>query len=96
MQRSVRTALVGLAAVALSATHASAQVFGFSGTIFSWIAPTTSTYLITARGAQGGHGTTSGSVYVGGRGATVGASFSLTAGTVLSLAVGGTGSSYSD
>jgi Glycine rich protein len=76
-------ALAGLAAPAMRA-----DTFAYTGTYVSWIVPTTGTYVITAIGAQGGAGESS---YVGGLGAEIEGTFSLTAGSVLWIAVGGQG-----
>ena len=96
MQKFLRLASLATAVTLTLAGTAGAQVFGYSGSLTSWTAPTTGTYFITALGAQGGHGTASSDPFVGGRGAKIGGLFSFTAGTTLSLAVGGMGSSYAD
>ena len=59
--------------------------FLFSGTLVTYTVPVTSTYQILAIGAQGGG--------IGGLGASISGDFSLTAGEILQIAVGGTGGS---
>ena len=68
------------------------QTFGFTGTIVTWAAPTTSSYFITAIGAQGGYGPQDLSGKRGGRGALMGGLFSFTAGDLLLVAVGASSS----
>jgi hypothetical protein len=80
------------ALAALAAPAMRADTFAYTGTIVSWTVPTTGTYLITAIGAQGGEGTDC-CGFVGGLGAEIEGTFSLTAGTVLEIAVGGEGQS---
>ncbi len=76
--------------LAITATAASAApvTFSYTGGFQSYTASTTGLYNILAFGAQGG----SGSGGFGGGGADIGADFTLTAGEVLRIAVGGTGS----
>lgn len=62
----------------------------YSGIIATYTIQTTGTYDITAFGAQGG---SSGPDNVGGDGAEIGGDFTLTAGTVLTVVVGGEGTS---
>ena len=81
-----------LAALALAAPVMRADSFTYSGVLQSWIAPVTGTYRITVVGAQGGEGPGC-CGYVGGLGAEMAGTFSLTAGSVLEIAVGGQGQS---
>jgi len=62
--------------------------------IQQWTVPVTGTYTITAAGAQGG--TNTADSYLGGNGATMSGTFSLTAGTVIDVVVGqrGMGNGY--
>jgi MYXO-CTERM domain-containing protein len=80
------TAVVAFAAAA----PANALTFNYTGSIVTWVAPTTGTYEIVATGAQGGLGTAVPNVS-GGLGALIGGYFTLTGGTVLEIAVGGMG-----
>src|SRR6266446_1398769 len=87
------TAFLGLAASG-SAARAVPFDFTYTGSPVTFTVPTTDTYQILAYGAQGGNsGTFSGGVGVGGRGAEIGGVFSLTAGEILQIAVGGAGMS---
>jgi hypothetical protein len=81
-----------LAALALAAPVMRADSFTYDGILQSWIAPVTGTYRITVVGARGGEGTGC-CGYVGGLGAEMAGTFSLTAGSVLEIAVGGRGAS---
>ncbi len=87
----VGTAFLGLAGSG-SAAKAVPFDFTYSGSLINFTIPTTDTYQILAFGAQGG-GTagTQGSPGSGGLGAEIGGDFSLTAGEVLQIAVGGAG-----
>jgi hypothetical protein len=85
------TAFLGLAAAGLAA-QANPLDFTYTGSLVDFTAPTTGTYQILAFGAQGGSGPPfAGLVGVGGRGAEIGGDFSLTAGEILQIAVGGAG-----
>jgi hypothetical protein len=84
------TAFLGLAASG-SAARAVPFDFTYTGSLVTFTVPTTDTYQILAFGAQGGNGTFNGFVGVGGRGAEIGGDFSLTAGEILQIAVGGAG-----
>src|SRR6266404_8302254 len=85
-----RATLLALAATE-PAAHATLFDFTFSGNLVIFTIPTTDTYQILAFGAQGGNGTFFSFVGVGGRGAEIGGDFSLTAGEILQIAVGGAG-----
>ena len=78
------TAFLALAA-SLSTAKADPIVFDFTGSVVSFMVPTTGTYQILALGAQGG----SVSNGPGGRGAEIGGNFNLNAGEILRIAVGG-------
>jgi len=67
----------------------SSLTFNYTGSITTWTVPLTGTYRIEAWGAQGGHGRNG--TYTGGLGARMRGDFSLTAGTVLKILVGGQG-----
>lgn len=94
MKRVVLTTTVffGLAA---SGAPAGAVPFDFTFTrsLVTFTVPTTAIYQILAFGAQGGSGNFGGTIGAGGRGAEIGGDFSLTAGEVLQIAVGGAGGS---
>jgi hypothetical protein len=84
--------------LATSVMGASAVPFDFTytGSLVTFTVPTTDTYQVLAFGAQGGSASISDQfgdfVGVGGRGAEIGGDFSLTAGEILQVAVGGAGS----
>jgi hypothetical protein len=82
------TAFLGLAASG-SAARAVPFDFMYTGSLVTFMVPTTDTYQILAFGAQGGNITRTGTG--GGLGAEIGGVFSLTAGEVLEIAVGGAG-----
>jgi hypothetical protein len=81
-----------LMAIAASGSPARAVpfVFTYTGSLVTFVVPTTATYQILAFGAQGGSGALG--LGAGGRGAEIGGGFSLTADEVLQIAVGGAGS----
>ena len=88
-------AFLGLAA---SGSGARATLFDstYSGSLIDFTVPTTDIYQILAFGAQGGSGTCSFGcapvdIGAGGLGAEIGGDFTLTAGEVLQIAVGGAG-----
>jgi hypothetical protein len=85
-----RLLLAGTAVLALavsgSAAHAQRFNFTYTGKLVTFTVPETGTYQILAFGAQGGSDPFTGA---GGRGAEIGGNFSLTAGEVLQIAVGG-------
>jgi hypothetical protein len=66
--------------------------FDYSGALATYTIPTTASYDIVVYGAQGG-GTSGG---YGGYGAEIGGDFTLLAGTVLGIVVGGAGGSALD
>src|SRR5947207_14515050 len=87
------TALLGFAASG-SAARAVPIDFTFTGSVVTFTVPTTGSYQILAFGAQGGNSEIrAGSFGVGGLGAQIGGDFSLTAGEILQIAVGGSGGS---
>ena len=83
--------LAGIAVVALVVWQPAARAtpfdFTYSGNIVGFTVPNTDTYRILAFGASGGEGFVGG----GGGGAEIGGDFSLMAGEVLQIAVGGRG-----
>ena len=87
--------LAGTTLLALSASIGAAAAapitFGYTGSLQTFTVPTTGLYNILAFGADGGNGA-KGAVG-GGIGAEVGGDFSLTAGEMLQIAVGGAGGS---
>jgi len=91
--KSLRIGALALATLSLPAL-AAPVVFGYSGAMQSFTAAVAGTYVVTAVGAQGGHGTIDGGSFVGGRGASITGSFDLAAGDTFWLAVGGEGSSF--
>src|SRR5690348_3057936 len=88
--------LAGAAVAALAASHPAAHadpiVFDYTGSVVPFTVPGTGTYQILAFGAQGGNVSCLGMVGTGGRGAEIGGDFSLAAGEILQIAVGGSGS----
>src|ERR1700752_891306 len=84
-------ALLALVAQA-STARATPFVFAYTGSLVDFTIPTTDTYQILAFGAQGGSFTFADILSPGGLGAEIGGDFSLTAGEVLQIAVGGAGS----
>jgi len=87
--KQIMLAGVSLLALSVASSGADAAAITYSGAIAHWTAPTTGTYDIVAYGAQGGPGGNPNAV--GGLGAEMGGYFRLTAGTVLSIVVGGQG-----
>jgi hypothetical protein len=85
---------ISLAALLAWAPSASAATFpfDFTGMVQTFTVPMTGAYQILAFGAQGGSGGATGAG--GGLGAEIGGDFSLTAGEMLGIYVGGAGSSY--
>src|SRR6266446_157627 len=67
--------------------------FRYTGNLVTFTVPSTDLYKILAFGAQGGDGVTSSppAFGAGGRGAEIGGDFSLIAGEILQIAVGGAG-----
>jgi PEP-CTERM motif len=88
------TALLGLA-VSGSAARAVPIDFMYTGSLVTFMVPASDIYQILAFGAQGGIGTFGNGVGAGGRGAEIGGDFSLSAGEILQIAVGGAGSDNS-
>jgi len=64
--------------------------FTFTGSLVTFTVPTTDNYQILAFGAQGGNSSLFG-IGAGGGGAEIGGDFTLTAGEMLQIAVGGAG-----
>ena len=84
------TAFLGLAASGLAA-RATPFDFTYTGSLVTFTVPTTDSYQILAFGAQGGSAISGNLIGPGGLGAEIGGDFSLTAGEVLQIAVGGVG-----
>lgn len=79
----------GTSALALATgTADAATLFSYTGTIQTWVAPTTGLYDLSAWGAPGGM-----SNNLSGKGAIVSARFLISAGASLNLVVGGAGGS---
>jgi hypothetical protein len=98
MKRLLLGATSFLALVALDAIATAAPIdFTYTGSLVTFTVPTTDSYQILAFGAQGGNSGTfinpfgQSSVGAGGLGAEIGGDFSLTAGEILQVAVGGAG-----
>jgi PEP-CTERM motif len=91
---STGTALLGLAATG-SAACAEPIDFNYTGSLVDFTVPTTGTYQILAFGAQGGSVPFGNATGPGGLGAEIGGDFSLSAGEVLQIAVGGAGTNGS-
>ena len=70
----------------LFAPPAAADLFNYTGSVQTFTAPVAGQYQITADGASGGNG-----ILHGGFGAEIGGTFTLTAGEILSIYVGGEG-----
>jgi PEP-CTERM motif len=92
--------LGGATALALAASEPAARAvpfdFPFTGNLVTFKVPATDSYQILAFGAQGGNvspAVIGGTVGTGGLGAEIGGDFSLTAGEILQIAVGGAGMS---
>jgi hypothetical protein len=85
------TAFLGPAASG-SAARAVPIDFTFTGSLVTFIVPTSGLYQILAFGAQGGSVTPFSITAPGGRGAEIGGDFSLMTGEFLTIAVGGAGS----
>jgi hypothetical protein len=81
--------LLAILAAAASASAAT-TTFSYTGAVVDFTAPTTGDYEITAYGAQGG-GSEQISHATGGKGAEIRGTFTLTAGEILEIAVGGVG-----
>ena len=83
--------LAGISLLAIFGWHPAARAtpidFTFTGNIVGFIVPNTDTYQILAFGAGGGDSEEAGP----GGGAEIGGDFSLSAGEVLQIAVGGRG-----
>lgn len=88
------TALLGLAA-SEPAAHAQRFEFDYTSSLVPFTVPINGIYQIVAFGAQGGDGfyfnVFSSGFSAGGKGAEIGGNFTLTAGEVLQIAVGGAG-----
>ncbi|HYZ42273.1 MAG TPA: autotransporter, partial [Stellaceae bacterium] len=80
-------AVAGAAPVA----HAQRIAFTYTGSLVTFTVPITGSYQILAFGAQGGESIAGQSPGAGGLGAEIGGEFSLTAGEILQIAVGGAG-----
>jgi hypothetical protein len=78
-----------LCCASLAPLPALADVFTFTGSVQQFTAPTTGFYDIVAFGASGGNGNTS-----GGLGAEMGGDFTLMAGEILDIYVGGVGQTF--
>src|SRR5689334_16512634 len=86
--------LAGVSLVVLSATAgATPTTFGFTGGFQTFTTPATGLYDILAFGAQGGTGNPGGGVDISANhlGAEIGGQFTLTAGEMLTIAIGGKG-----
>ena len=95
-----RLLLAGAAFLGLAASGSGARAtlfdFTYSGSLIDFTVPTTDMYQILAFGAQGGSGTCGlgcapVDIGAGGLGAEIGGDFTLTAGELLQIAVGGAG-----
>jgi hypothetical protein len=86
---ALKSQIAAFCALAIGVVAAKAETYNYSGALVTFDVLTTGTYDITAYGAQGG---TSVNGNAGGLGAEIGGDFSLTAGEVLDIIVGGQGS----
>ena len=89
--------LAGAAVLGFTASGSVANAvpidFTYTGSLVDFTVPITGTYQILAFGAQGGNAIGSNVVGMGGSGAEIGGTFTLTASEVLQIAVGGAGGS---
>jgi hypothetical protein len=89
--------LAGTALLAIAVSHSAVKAapivfdFTYTGSLVTFMVPTTDTYQILAFGAQGGTVTIQTGTGAGGGGAEIGGDFSLAAGEMLQIAVGGSG-----
>ena len=95
MLHSLKSLVAAAAALPAITASASTITFDYTGSIVSWTVPATGQYEITAVGANGGIGHASRDSAPGGRGAIIGGTLSLNAGTTLSILVGQIGQSRS-
>ena len=89
-----RWLLAGVSALAITmaAANADAEIFDYTGSEARWTVPVSGVYQITAYGAQGGDSNFGDfNLNTGAPGAEVGGYISLTAGTRLTILVGGPG-----
>src|SRR5260370_8152621 len=91
MKLLAQIAFLGLAASVSAAARATPFNFTYSGSLVNFTVPTTDTYQILAFGAQGGSGNIGTGIGIGGPGAEIGGDFTLIAGEILHIAVGGAG-----
>ena len=92
MRASLLAGTLFLAVATLgSAAQAQRFEFAYTGSLVTFTVPIDGAYQIIAFGAQGGSAITQNVIGPGGRGAEIGGDFSLTAGEVLQIAVGGVG-----
>ena len=73
---------------AVSAVGQTTETFTFTGSIYNWSAPQAGDYRIVAIGAQGASADPD---HQGGRGARIEGTFTLSAGEVFQILVGGSG-----
>ncbi len=92
MKLLAQIAFLGLAASVSAAARATPFDFTYSGSLVDFTVPITDTYQILAFGAQGGNFADGNIFGPGGLGAEIGGDFSLKAGEILQIAVGGAGS----
>ncbi len=93
MRLSLFLASTSVLALFIGNAHAAPITFSYTGSIVYFTVPTTGSYTIEALGASGGTANVKdgGDAAAGGLGAEIEATFSLTEGEVLSIAVGGRG-----
>jgi len=85
-----RITLALFLALAISAARAATIEIAYTGQVVNWEVPTSGNYHIRAAGAAGGSGLTG----IGGLGAIAEGDFTLNAGEILQIAVGGQGQSF--
>jgi hypothetical protein len=88
---AMKQALLASTALGSQATLGSPTPFNYTGAIVQFVVPATGTYDIAAFGAEGG----SGAGNAGGDGGEAAGVFTLTAGEILEIAVGGAGANGS-
>jgi hypothetical protein len=93
--RQLFALVVAASSLLYAAPAGAAQVFGYTGSMVSWIVPNSGTYQIIGNGAQGGAGG-SDPFAPGGAGAEVTGDIALISGQVLDIVVGGAGATNPD
>jgi Glycine rich protein len=93
MTKLKRISLIAITFLLFGRLHAQSTNFSYTGTVVTYTIPTAGEYQLTAAGASGAASQTG---KTGGLGALVGEVIYLTNGTILSIAVGGSGINYAN